>query len=589
MAAEILSTSTINSLVNSYAANESDKYISPLQIRKSKYSNLSSAYGTFSSKLNSLKGLLTNLKLTGTDSLFRTKAATTSNSSFVSASAGSSASVGAYSFRVDQLAKSDIAISNDFTKSDVNSLTGTHNFVIKTGDGDSGEFVSNIEVTFSDSETNETIMDKIADAVNSDKAVVESDTKTASSTYSGGESSFVIDLNGTETTISITGGGTYENLIDEIVSSISENIDGVTAEKVTDSGNVSLKLTVDDSSDYISISHSTGFDLVSDLSIGVTQEKGASGIVTASSFAPTSSKSQLSITAKETGVGYRITELSDGAGSSALNSIGLNFGTTRTDYSQSTDPDTSGFLYSDITDENNLLNAKFNFNGLTLQRDSNSISDLVTGVTFKLNSVMQSTDTTVNLTVGSDVDSVKSTIESFITKFNDLYTYLRENSTSNSGQRGLFMGDTNASTILSSLTALSYTSVSGLSTGNLNLLSQIGISFDSSTGLSISDSSVLENKISENATQVEALFNSTNGIANTIYDKINPYLGAGGYLALAKSTYDRNVTSYDDRITSAKKRIDKGAENLRSSYEQLQSQLADLISLQNLLSTIGSY
>jgi hypothetical protein len=49
------------------------------------------------------------------------------------------------------------------------------------------------------------------------------------------------------------------------------------------------------------------------------------------------------------------------------------------------------------------------------------------------------------------------------------------------------------------------------------------------------------------------------------------------------------VTSYEDRITSAQKRIDKGAENLRSSYEKLQSQLADLLSLQNLIGTIGSF
>ena len=318
MATDILSTSTINSLVSSYTVNETDKYVTPLQNRKSKYSNLSSAYAAFSSKLSALKSLLTNLKLTGSDSLFRTKSATTSDSSFVTATASSSASIGAYSLRVNQLAKNDIVISNDLTSSDASALSGTHSFSIKTGDGDSGEFVSNVEVTFDSSETNETIMEKIADAINSDKAVVQSDTKTASSSYSGGASSFVIDLNGTETTISVNGGGTYEDMIDEIVNSINDNIDGLTAEKVLDSGNVSLKLTVENSSDYISISNSTGFDLVSDLNIGVTQEKGASGLVTASSFSPTGSKSQFSITSKETGVGYRITDLSDGGGSGAL-------------------------------------------------------------------------------------------------------------------------------------------------------------------------------------------------------------------------------------------------------------------------------
>ncbi len=591
MSFDILSTSSINTFVSSYIVRETNKLVSPLQDKKSKYENLTSAYETFSSKLSSLKSVLTNLKLTGSDSLFRAKSTTTSDSSFVTASASSSASIGAFSFRVNQLAKSDVVMSTDMTSSQTNSITGTHTFTIKTGDGSTGEYTSTVEVTFSSSETNQTVMEKIADAINTDKAVVLSDAKTASATYSGGTSSIDINLNGTTTTITVNGGGTYEDLIDEIVTNINDNIDGITAEKVLDSpntGDVKLKLTVDDSSKYISISNSSGYDLVTDLNISVTKEKGASGIVTASAFSPTSTTSQLSITAKETGVDYRIKELSDGATYSALAAVGLNLGTTRTAFDQSTSPDTAGFLYADITDANNQLNAKFSFNGLSLQRNSNSIDDLVTGVTFKLHSVMQSSDTDVNLTVANDVTSIKSSIENFITKFNELYTFLRENTKSTLEGRGLLIGDSNATSILSSLTSLSYTPVSGLPADDINLLSQIGISFSSDSGLSISDSSLLESKISENASEVEALFNSTNGIANTLYDKIDSYLGAGGYLALAKDSYENNISLYNDKIAAAQKRINKSADNLRKSYENLQTQLANLLAAQNMFNFIGN-
>lgn len=591
MAIDILSTSYINTLVSSFTFYESQKTVTPLINKKSKYENLSSIYSTFSSNLSSFKSVLTNFKLTGSDSLFSEKSTTTSNSSFVTSSASTSASNGAYSFRINQLAKSDIAISKDLTSSDTNSITGTHTFSIKTGDGSTGEFLSNVEVTFDASETNQTMMEKIASAINSDKAVIQSDVKTASSAYSGGESSFVINLNGTETTISVTGGGTYEELIDEIVTNITENIDGVTAEKVLDSpgaGDVSLKLTVDDSSNYISITHSTGFDVVSDLSISATKEKGASGIITASAFSPTSTTFQVSITSKETGVDYRIKDLSDTGSSTALDDVGLDLGTTRTAFDQSTTPDKAGFLYSDITDDNNQLNAKFDFNGLTLQRDSNSISDLVTGVIFNLHSVMQDSDTTVNMTVANNVSSIKSSVEDFISKFNDLYTFLRENRKSTLDGRGVLIGDANASSILSELTAVSYTQVSGLSAGNLNMLNQIGITFNSSTGLSISDSSLLETKIAEDVSQVEAIFNSTNGFANTLYTKIDPYIGADGYLAFAQSAFDNNISAYNDRIGNAQKRINKSADFLRKSYEALQSQLAELLATQSLLSFLGS-
>ena len=347
--ASVLSTSTINSLVNSFSNNEYTKFIAPLNIVVDKYTKLSSVYSDFTTKLDALKSNLSNLKLTNTDSVFSVNTTTSSNTGFVSSTASNLASLGSYSFRVNQIAKSDIAISKDLTSATTNAITGTHSFQIKTGDGSGGEFISNVDVAFTSSETNQTVMQKIADAINSDQAVVLSNQKTASTSYTGGATSFVLDLNGTQTTISANGGGTYEDLVNELVTNINANVSGVTAKKILDSpstGDVKLQLTVNDNSNYISISHSTGFDVVSDLGIGITKEKGAAGIVTASSFSPTTTTSQLSITSKNTGVDYRITNLSDFGSSTALNGIGLNLGTVRTNFDQSTSPDTSGFLYS---------------------------------------------------------------------------------------------------------------------------------------------------------------------------------------------------------------------------------------------------
>ncbi len=583
MATDILTSSGIISLVNSYTSSQVQRLVSPLKTKQSKYQNLSTAYDTLTSKLSSFKTLLSDLKQTGTDSYFTGKSASTSNSDFITATATNAASASSFALRVSQLAKSDVVVSSDLTAATANSITGSHSFVIKTGDGSTGEYTSTINVDFNASETNQTVMEKIRDAINSDKAEVNSTAKSASSSYSGGATSFVINLNGTETTISLNGGGTYEQLIDEAVSNINDNVSGVTAEKVLDSvtGNVNLKLSVDDSSNYISISHSSGFDVVSDLGMGVTKEKGASGLVTASAFAPNSSTYQLSVTSKESGLDNRITDLADISGT-ALSSVGLNLGVARPSFDQSATPDTAGFIYSDVTEAGNLLNSKMDFNGLTLQRNSNTVSDLVSGVTFQLKSVMQASDTTVSVSVSNDVSAVKSKIEDFIKKFNDVYTYLKDKSTTVSDKRGIFIGDANASSILDSLTSLGYSQISGLPDGDLSYLSQIGLSFTSSSGLSISDSSTLEKKIADSADQVEALFNSANGIANTLYDKVDPYLGSDGYLTKTKSSFDSNIKNYSDRIISVQNRIDKSAESLRGRYEQLQVQLVSLINMQSM-------
>ena len=582
----ILSTSYITSLVNSYITNQTNQILTPIATRQTRYQNLSSAYSAFSSKLNSLQTLLSDFKTTDSTSLFNAKASASSNSDFIATTVDSSASIGAYNMRVSQLAKNDVLVSQDLLSATANAITGTHSFTITAGDGTNPDFTSHVDVTFSGSETNQTVMEKIRDAINSDKAVVQSSTKSSSTSYTGGASTFTIDLNGTETIISVDGGGTYGDLIDEIAAKINSTVSGVSAEKVSDSpnpGDVSLKLTVNDSKNYISITNTSGFDVVSDLGIGVTKEKGASGMMTASSFTPASGYTQFSLTSKNTGVDYRIKDLSDSGSSTALSSIGLNIGTSRPAFDQSTAPDTAGYLYSDIS-SNSLLNSKISFNGLDIVRNSNTINDLVTGVTFNLKSAMQSTDSDVNVSVSNDVKTIESKVQNFITKFNDIYSYLKSNSAASSSGQSVLSYDSNVSALLSILRTVAYTRISGLPNGDLSSLSQIGISFDTTNGLSISDTATFEQKVNENADQVAALFNSTNGLANSLYNQINPFLGVDGYLTLKKNTYDNNVRSLSDKISAAQDRISKSADSLRTQYEKLQSQLADMISLQNMIS-----
>ena len=121
---------------------------------------------------------------------------------------------------------------------------------------------------------------------------------------------------------------------------------------------------------------------------------------------------------------------------------------------------------------------------------------------------------------------------------------------------------------------VAYNPVSGMGEGNLKYLTQLGITFNYNTGLSISNATLLEKKLSENTDEVENMFNnSTSGIAVTMYSSIDPYLGAGGYLALSKASFDNNISYIKTRITSVEDRISKGSENLRNQYEKLQSQL----------------
>ncbi len=582
---QLLSTSYINTLINNYKVNQQYKFINPLQTTKSNYTNLVSAWGDVSSKLDSLNSLLSDLKNTDSNSIFNSRAATSSDTKFVTATAQTGAVSSNYDIRVSQLAKSDIVVSDTLTSSTaVTTMAGTHTFSIKSGD-----YTGNVNVTLTATETNSSIMDAIAAAVNSDQAVVNSASVSSTATYTG-SGQFTIDLNGTQTNISYDYGTAtdYGQVIDDLVSQINSNVTGVVAKKVVDGSNVSLQVTVSDPSNYITIDSTTDTGTLldsTDLNMNAIKEKAASALVTASSFSPTSTTSKVTFTAKNTGYDNELI-MADVTGS-ALDFLGLT-STILTSRTIAPSDTSAGYIYTATSATDNQLNAMFTFNSISIQRDSNTISDLVPNVTLNLGNVMQTTDPDVNLSVSVDSTTIKNKINDFITKFNDVYTYIKNKYTSGKSGRGIFVSDPTAMGILQTLTNTVMSKVTGLPSNDYDYLSQIGISFDPSTGLSISDSTELDSAISTNPDQVAALFNSTDGVATKLYSTLDGYQGTGGTIAQITSTYNNNISYISDRITSTQSNIDASAANLRKQYEQLQMELAQMLQTQNFFNQFNS-
>lgn len=582
---QLLSTSYINTLINNYKVDQGYKFINPLQTTKNNYTNLVSAWGDVSSKLDSLNSILSDLKNTDSNSIFNSRAATSSDTKFVNATAQTGAVSSNYDIRVNQLAKSDMVVSDTLTSSTaVTTMAGTHTFSIQSGD-----YTGNVNVTLTSTETNSSIMDAIASAVNSDQAVVNSASVSSTATYTG-SGQFTIDLNGTQTNISYDYGTAtaYGQVIDDLVSQINSNVSGVVAQKVVDGTNVSLQVTVSDPSNYITIDNTTDTGTLldsTDLNMNAIKEKAASALVTASSFSPTSGTSKVTFTTKDTGYDNRLI-MADVTGT-ALSFLGLT-STILTSRTIAPSDTSAGYIYTATSATDNQLNSMFTFNSINIQRNSNTISDLVSNVTLDLANVMQTTDPDVNLSVNVDNTTIKNKINDFIKTFNDVYTYIKNKYTSGKSGRGIFVSDPTAMGILQTLTNTVMSKVTGLPSDNYDYLSQIGLSFDPSTGLSISDSTQLDSAISTNPDQVAALFNSTNGVATQLYSTLDDYLGAGGTIAQITDTYNNNISYLSDRITSTQNNIDSSAANLRKQYEQLQMELAQMLQTQNFFNQFNS-
>lgn len=569
---DLLSTSGINQLVNQYTNYERSKQISYLQTRKSKYSRLSSAWGTVKSNLTSLKSSLSNLKSTSTSSLFGAKKTDLSSTTFLTASANNGATVSNYNLRVNQLAKNDLLVSTSLdSETDVTTLAGTHQFKITSGD-----YHGLVDVELTAAETNDSIMEKIATAINEDKAVV---TSSDLGSFTGtGELKF--DLGGTETSISYDYSATsYSDLVDDLVTQINDNVSGVLAEKVD--GN--LQITVSNSDKALTISDTSG-TLGSSLGINVTKEKGASAISTASDFKPTSSKTKFSISADNSGYDNRL--IIENVSGGLLDHVGLTDAvlTGRT----AGGDDNAGFMFTATSETDNELNAKLLFNGINIQRNDNTFSDLVNDVTFTLKASMEATDPDVNVSISHDTDSIKKDIESFIEGFNTAYLNIKNNYTSSeTAGRGIFTGDPVALSLMRNFQESAMQNVSGLEANDYKSLREIGISFDPITGLALSDSAKLKSALEDDSAQVASIFNSDNGIASSLYDTLDNYLGIEGTISNITEQYDNNISYLTDKITSTESRIEKSAEVLRSRYQALQTQYATLLYNANYVSSLG--
>jgi flagellar hook-associated protein 2 len=311
--------------------------------------------------------------------------------------------------RVNQLAKSDLIVSQtQASNTAITTMAGTH--TIQVG---SGDYTSTVDIELTDAETNETIMEKLALAINSDKAVSLSDSFDPTAKFTGTGS---VDITIVETVDTIsydygTTSKTYDEVMDDYVADINENVTGVLAEKIVDgvTGFVSLQITVEDSDDAITIGGTTGF-----LNMDVTDEKGASGLADASLFSPSTDQSKFSITAKESGFDNKLV-MSDVSGS-IFNQVGLT-SALLTGRTVAADDTSAGFIYDSTSSTSNDLNSQVEFNGINIQRNSNVITDLVESVTFNLNAVNQVDDPDVSVSVKVDTDSIKLEIDEFIRSF----------------------------------------------------------------------------------------------------------------------------------------------------------------------------
>jgi len=151
--------------------------------------------------------------------------------------------------------------------------------------------------------------------------------------------------------------------------------------------------------------------------------------------------------------------------------------------------------------------ASVTLEGVTVTRSSNTIDDLLGGVT--LNLLKADPDTTISLNVGRDADAIMTKINTFVTNYNSISSYISSQTSYDNTKKqtgGILFGDGTLASVKSDLTSLLTQTVWGVSSSYATL-GLIGISVDRAGQLAI-NSDKLRGYLQTNFSDISKLFAS---------------------------------------------------------------------------------
>lgn len=183
--------------------------------------------------------------------------------------------------------------------------------------------------------------------------------------------------------------------------------------------------------------------------------------------------------------------------------------------------DPSGALTNiTFTTDQAAQDALFKFNGVSIDRASNTVSDLVSGVTFNLlQNTSGQTNPTFSISVAPNTTAIQNAISSFVNDYNAFLSFYAQQTqvdptTGAPASTAVLNNDTTLRSIYSQLTNYTSSVISGLS-GSVSSLSSIGINFGTTAATSTTptvyntlsiNSSTLANAINTNLKGVEGIF-----------------------------------------------------------------------------------
>jgi flagellar hook-associated protein 2 len=161
--------------------------------------------------------------------------------------------------------------------------------------------------------------------------------------------------------------------------------------------------------------------------------------------------------------------------------------------------------------------AKFTLDGIALTRNTNDISDVLSGVTFDL---LQPTPsgTSLNVSIGADSNQITNALQTFVTDYNafrdDVIAQQAINPDGTASSSAVLFGDGTVRDVMTQIEQVLGTSVSGLT------MADIGLSFNQQNEL-VLDNGTLSAALSTNLSGVTALLSAQTKTSSSQLSVVN--------------------------------------------------------------------
>lgn len=198
--------------------------------------------------------------------------------------------------------------------------------------------------------------------------------------------------------------------------------------------------------------------------------------------------------------------------------------------------DSSG-AFADVLQESQA--AEFTLDGIAMTRDTNDISDVLTGVTFNL---LQATPdgTSLNISIDTDTSQIESALETFVTNYNAFRDeVIAQQATGTDGtadSSAVLFGDGTMRNIMDALQNALNSTVGGLT------MADLGLSFNESNELEL-DTSMLSDILSTNLSGVTKLLSAQTTTSSSQLTVVNTGTSPQSFTLDLAVDSDGNLTS----------------------------------------------